>query len=56
MARRVAKSIEAPVNQGSRGARMFEVQQQRAEKYVKEGPEPVPDPLENVSFMLTVPM
>ncbi|KAM7541522.1 hypothetical protein Aperf_G00000023552 [Anoplocephala perfoliata] len=47
MARRVAKSIEAPVNQGSRGFRMFEFQQQRAEKYVKEGPEPVPDPIEN---------
>ncbi|KAH9287376.1 Synaptopodin 2-like protein [Echinococcus granulosus] len=49
MARRVAKSIEAPVNQGSRGARMFEAQQQRAEKYVKEGPEPIPDPLENAT-------
>lgn len=50
MARRVAKSIEAPINQGSRGARMFEFQQQRAEKYVKEGPEPIPDPIESVSY------
>ncbi|VDL59194.1 unnamed protein product [Hymenolepis diminuta] len=50
MARRVAKSIEAPINQGSRGARMFEFQQQRAEKYVKEGPEPIPDPIESSSF------
>ncbi|VDD81419.1 unnamed protein product [Mesocestoides corti] len=49
MARRVAKSIEAPVNQGSRGAQIFEAQQQRAEKYVKEGPEPVPDPFENAT-------
>ncbi len=52
MARRVAKSIEAPVNKDSRGAKMFEAQQARAEKYVKEGPDPITDPIANVSLQV----
>ncbi|CAH8838846.1 unnamed protein product [Trichobilharzia szidati] len=49
MARRVANSLHDPYNLESKGACMFEKQRQRAEKYVKEGPEPKPDPIESVS-------
>ncbi|KAK4469600.1 hypothetical protein MN116_007136 [Schistosoma mekongi] len=49
MARRVANSLHDPYNSESKGACMFEKQRQRAEKHVKEGPEPQPDPIELAS-------
>ncbi|CAH8506747.1 unnamed protein product [Heterobilharzia americana] len=49
MARRVANSLHDPYNLESKGACMFEKQRQRAEKHVKEGPEPKPDPIELAS-------
>ncbi|CAH8507775.1 unnamed protein product [Schistosoma haematobium] len=49
MARRVANSLHDPYNFESKGACMFEKQRQRAEKHVKEGPEPQPDPIELAS-------
>nr|CAH8839071.1 unnamed protein product [Trichobilharzia regenti] len=49
MARRVANSLHDPYNLESKGASMFEKQRQRAEKYVKEGPEPKPDPIESAT-------
>lgn len=48
LAHKVAESIQAPVNSESKGFNMFEVQRLRADKFVKEGPEPIPDPIENV--------
>ncbi|BHF58308.1 hypothetical protein SprV_0100126000 [Sparganum proliferum] len=49
LAHRVAESIKNPQNKDSRGANMFELQRRRAEKYVKEGPEPIRDPIENAT-------
>ncbi|VDN10776.1 unnamed protein product [Dibothriocephalus latus] len=49
MAHRVADSIKDPENRESRGANMFQLQRQRAEKYVKEGPEPMRDPIETAT-------
>uniref|UniRef100_A0A0X3PYM7 Synaptopodin 2-like protein n=1 Tax=Schistocephalus solidus TaxID=70667 RepID=A0A0X3PYM7_SCHSO len=49
MAHRVADSIKDPENRESRGASMFELQRRHADKYVKEGPEPIRDPIENAT-------
>ncbi|KAF6773246.1 hypothetical protein AHF37_07820 [Paragonimus kellicotti] len=46
MARKVAESLHAPENSFSRGVNMFEKQRMRADKHVREGPEPEPDPIE----------
>ncbi|KAF5406057.1 hypothetical protein PHET_00407 [Paragonimus heterotremus] len=46
MARKVAESLHAPENSFSKGVNMFEKQRIRADKHVREGPEPEPDPIE----------
>ncbi|KAA0193574.1 hypothetical protein FBUS_04720 [Fasciolopsis buskii] len=45
MARKVADSLQDPENLFSKGVNMFEKQRQRADKHVREGPEPEPDPI-----------
>lgn len=49
MARKVADSLQDPENLFSKGVNMFEKQRQRADKHVREGPEPEPDPIAEVS-------
>ncbi|THD27039.1 hypothetical protein D915_002233 [Fasciola hepatica] len=45
MARKVADSLQDPENLFSKGVNMFEKQRLRADKHVREGPEPEPDPM-----------
>lgn len=48
MARRVADSLQDPENY-TKGVNMFEKQRIRADKYVREGPDPEPDPIEEAT-------
>lgn len=45
MARKVAESLQAPENTFSRGVNIFEKQRLRADKHVREGPDPQQDPI-----------
>ncbi|VDP66901.1 unnamed protein product [Echinostoma caproni] len=49
MARKVADSLQDPENLFSKGVNMFEKQRLRADKHVREGPEPEPDPIEQAT-------
>ncbi|KAG5449798.1 hypothetical protein CSKR_201046 [Clonorchis sinensis] len=48
MARRVADSLQDPENY-AKGVNMFEKQRIRADKHVREGPDPEPDPIEEAT-------
>ncbi|TGZ55288.1 hypothetical protein CRM22_010454 [Opisthorchis felineus] len=48
MARRVADSLQDPENY-AKGVNMFEKQRIRADKHVREGPDPEPDPIEDAT-------